>query len=327
LPTKNVIQAIQEATQLEMARDPRTLLIGQSVQGSLFGTGSGLVTEFGPERVIDTPLAESTAAGAAIGLALTGYRPILEHIASFSMASFEELFLLAPSWKMLHDQPVPLTLLLIGGGGSASPDHSIVPLGIGLQCAGLKIAVPSNAYDAKGLLATAVGDPNPVLFMAHIHTLADRMEVPSERYTIPFGQANVVREGEDVTVVTSSLGVKLAMNAAEAVADEISVEVIDLRTIEPLDIPTVLTSIAKTRRAVVVDQDINRGGLAAELAAVISEACFESLLAPVRRIGRLPVPVPGGLVNDLFIHPDADQIIDAIRATIGSGVGRRAHVG
>jgi pyruvate dehydrogenase E1 component beta subunit len=315
VPTKNIIQAIRDATRLEMARDPRTLLIGQSVQGSLFGTGAGLVTEFGPERVIDTPLAESTTAGAAIGLALTGYRPILEHIASFSMASFEELFLLAPSWQMLHDQPVPLTTLLIGGGGSGSPDHSIVPLGIGLQCPGLKIVVPSNAYDAKGLLATAIADPNPVLFMAHIHTLADRTEVPDERYTIPFGQAKIVRPGADVTVVTSSFGVTLALRAAEAVADEISVEVIDLLTIEPLDIPTVLASVGKTRRAVVVDQDINRGGLAAELAAVISDRCFDTLLAPVQRIGRLPVPVPGGLTGDLFIHPNAEQVVAAIKAT------------
>jgi len=325
VPTKNIIQAIRDATRLEMARDPKTLLIGQSVQGSLFGTGAGLVTEFGPERVIDTPLAESTTAGAAIGLALTGYRPILEHIASFSMASFEELFLLAPSWQMLHDQAVPLTTLLVGGGGSGSPDHSIVPLGIGLQCAGLKIVVPSNAYDAKGLLATAIADPNPVLYMAHIHTLADRTEVPDERYTIPFGQAKIVRPGEDVTVVTSSFGVKLAMRAAEAVAEDISVEVIDLRTIEPLDLPTVLASVTKTRRAVVVDQDINRGGLAAELAAVISDACFETLLAPVRRIGRLPVPVPGGLAGDLFIHPNVEQVVDAIRATtiVAAIPGRR----
>jgi pyruvate/2-oxoglutarate/acetoin dehydrogenase E1 component len=166
------LAAQQRGDGRDMARDLRTLLIGQSVQGSMFGTGAGLVMEFGPERVVETPLAESTTAGAAIGLALTGYRPILEHIASFSMASFEELFLLASSWKMLHDQAVPLTMLLPGGGGTGSPDHSIVPLGIALQCAGLKIAVPSNAYDAKGLLATAVEDPNPVLFMAHFQTLA-----------------------------------------------------------------------------------------------------------------------------------------------------------
>jgi pyruvate dehydrogenase E1 component beta subunit len=325
MPRINVVQAIREATRLEMARDPRTLLIGQSVQGSLFGTGTGLVAEFGPERVVETPLAESTTAGAAIGLALTGYRPILEHIASFSMASFEELFLLAPSWKMLHDQPVPLTMLLIGGGGTGSPDHSIVPLGIAQQCAGLKIVVPSNAYDAKGLLATAVEDPNPVLFMAHFQTLAERTEVPAERYTIPFGQANVVREGTDVTVVASLLGVKLAMHAAATVADEISVEVIDLRTLEPLDIPAVLASAAKTRRVVVVDLDIDRGGLAAELAAVVSDACFGSLLAPVQRVGRLPVPIPGGLANDTFIHPDADQIVQAIRATTESTAERQAH--
>lgn len=315
MPTMNIIQAIRQATQLEMADDPRTILIGQSVRGSLFGTGAGLVSEFGNDRVVDTPLTESTTAGAAIGLALTGYRPILEHIASFSMASFEELFLLAPSWKMLHNQPVPLTILLVGGGGTGSPDHSITPLGVAFQSPGLKIVVPSNAYDAKGLLATAVADPNPVLFMTHVHTLADRMEVPEERYTIPFGEAKVVREGNDVTVIAASNGVKLALAAADQVAPDVSVEVIDLRTIEPLDLTAVLESVRKTRRAIVIDPDVNRGGVAAQLAADITDALFTTLETPVVRLGRLPVPVPGGLVGDMFIHPSVDHVVKAVHST------------
>jgi acetoin:2,6-dichlorophenolindophenol oxidoreductase subunit beta len=313
VPKRNVSQAIREAIRQEMRRDRTVLLIGQSVQGSLFGTGAGLITEFGPDRVIDTPLAESSTSGAAVGMALTGYRPIYEHIASFSLAGFEELFLMAPSWKMLHDQPVPLTMLLIGGGGIGSPDHSIIPTGIAFQCAGIKIALPSNAYDAKGMFASAVRDPNPVLFLAHTSTLADSMEVPDEEYLVPFGQASVILEGGDVTVVASSHATKLALEAAGSLAGEVSVEVIDLRTIEPLDSDTVLASVQKTGRAVVVDGDINRGGVASELAARISEAAFGILRAPVQRVARLPVPIPGGRTNDAFIHPSVDAVVNAIR--------------
>jgi acetoin:2,6-dichlorophenolindophenol oxidoreductase subunit beta len=315
VPKRNLIQAIREAIGQEMRRDPTVLLLGQSVQGSLFGTGAGLVAEFGPDRVIDTPLAESATSGAVVGMALTGYRPIYEHIASFSLAGFEEMFLMAPSWKMLHDQPVPLTMLLIGGGGIGSPDHSIIPTGIAFQCAGMKIAVPSNAYDAKGLFASAVRDPNPVLFLAHTSTLAESMEVPDEAYVVPFGQASVLVEGSDITVVASSHATKLAVEAAGVLAGEFSVEVIDLRTIEPLDMETVMVSVGKTRRAVVVDGDINRGGVAAELAAQISEAAFGVLTAPVQRVARMPVPIPGGRANDMFIHPSVDGVVDAIRNT------------
>jgi acetoin:2,6-dichlorophenolindophenol oxidoreductase subunit beta len=313
----NMVQAINEALRLEMRRDESVVLFGQGIRGNLYGSTKGLLDEYGPDRIIDTPISENAIGGIALGMALTGYRPLVETNGGFLCAGFEETIHLPSHWRLTHggEVSVPMvTLVNAGGRAGLGTDHGTYPTGLLLQYPGLKIAVPSTPADAKGLVTTALRDDDPVFVVKHTSLSGIRGEVPDGEHTVPFGRASVRRAGTDVTIVASAYSTVMALQAAETLEPDVSVEVVDLRTLNPLDESTVLDSVAKTGRAVVVDDDMRRGGIVAELSALIMERAFDSLRAPVARVGRDPVPLPAGMIYEAAVMPSVDSIIDAVRS-------------
>ncbi len=311
------IQAITEALREEMERDESVFIIGEDVQASAFGTTSGLVDQFGEERVMDTPLAETVVAGAAIGSAMAGYRPVVDFMfADFMWACADEVFLKAAKWHFIHGGKVNLPMVLlakIGGGGRLGAEHSQSPAAVVMHTPGLKLAMPADPYSAKGLMKTAIRDNNPVVFFFHMRLMGASCEIPDEEYTVPFGVAEVKREGSDVTVVATSYMVQLALQAATELEGRISVEVIDPRTLEPLDIDTIVKSVEKTGRVVIVDEDTRRGGVGAEIGMQIMERAFDSLDGPVQRIGAADLPIAGGYLEQ-YVLPQPKDVVAAIEA-------------
>jgi pyruvate dehydrogenase E1 component beta subunit len=312
--------AINEALAEEMTRDDKVFIIGEDVQAGTFLTTTGLVQRFGPDRVIDTPLSENAVAGACIGAAMAGYRPVADFMfADFMWCCADEVFLKAAKWRFIHGGKVNLPLVFIaaiGGGARTGPEHSQCPESVVLHNPGLKLAVPSTPYDAKGLLKTAIRDNNPVVFFYHKRLLGARGEVPEEEYTIPLGVADVKREGKDVTVVATAAMVQLALGVADELAGSVSVEVVDPRTLEPLDIDTIVNSVRKTGRVVVVDEDTTRCGVGAEIGMQIMENAFDSLDAPIQRVGAANLPIAGGYMEQ-YILPQPKDIRAAIEAVMG----------
>jgi len=294
-------------------------VVGESVQGASFGFTTGLVEQFGPERILDTPIAETGIAGAGIGAAMAGYRPVVDFMfADFMYIAADEVFLKAAQWRFLHGGKVNVPVVFfaaVGGGMMLANEHSQIPSTLVLHSPGLKLALPSNPYDAKGLLKTAIRDNNPVCFFWHKLLLGMKGEVPEEEYTIPFGVAEVKREGTDVTVVAVSNMVNLALAAAQELQGKISVEVIDPRTLEPLDMDTILKSVEKTGRVVIVDEDTERCGFAAELGFQIQNKVFDSLDAPIRRVCAANYPIAGGYMEKCVL-PQQSQIKAAIEAQV-----------
>ncbi len=313
------IQAINEALREEMERDESVFIIGEDVQASAFGTTSGLVDQFGEERVMDTPLAETVVAGAAIGSAMAGYRPIADFMfADFMWACADEVFLKAAKWHFIHGGKVNLPMVLlakIGGGGRLGAEHSQAPAAVVMHTPGLKLAMPSDPYSAKGLMKTAIRDNNPVVFFFHMRLLGAFGPIPDEEYTVPFGVADIKREGSDVTVVATSYMVELALQAAAELEGKINVEVIDPRTLEPLDIDTIVKSVEKTGRVVIVDEDTRRGGVGAEIGMQIMERAFDSLDGPVHRVGAADLPIAGGYMEQ-YILPQPKDVVAAIEAAV-----------
>lgn len=315
-----MVTAINEALSEEMERDEKVFIIGEDVQQGTFGATSGLVQKFGPDRVMDTPLAETAVAGTAIGSAMTGYRPIADMMfADFMWVAADEILLKAAKWHFLHAGKVTLPLVFmaaIGGGMKLGAEHSQCLESVIMHTPGLKLAVPSTPYDAKGLLKTAIRDNNPVVFFYHKGLLGFTGDVPEEEYLIPFGQADVKREGSDVTVVATALMVHHALGAAEKLEGKISVEVIDPRTLEPFDIDTIIKSVKKTGRAVVVDEDTERCGVTAEIMAQIMENAFDYLDAPIKRVAAANMPIPAGFLEP-YALPQPAQVTAAIEAVMG----------
>lgn len=315
-----MVTAINEALSEEMERDEKVFIIGEDVQQGTFGATSGLVQKFGPDRVMDTPLAETAVAGTAIGSAMTGYRPIADMMfADFMWVAADEILLKAAKWHFLHAGKVTLPLVFmaaIGGGMKLGAEHSQCLESVIMHTPGLKLAVPSTPYDAKGLLKTAIRDNNPVVFFYHKGLLGFTGDVPEEEYLIPFGQADVKREGSDVTVVATALMVHHALGAAEKLEGKISVEVIDPRTLEPFDIDTIVKSVKKTGRAVVVDEDTERCGVTAEIMAQIMENAFDYLDAPIKRVAAANMPIPAGFLEP-YALPQPAQVTAAIEAVMG----------
>ena len=309
------LQAINEALAEELARDEKVFLIGEGVQTGTFGTTNGLVDKFGPDRIMDAPLAETAIAGVAVGASMMGYRPVADLMfADFMYVCADEIFLKAAQWRLLQGgtQKLPCVFLAnIGGYRKLGNEHSQCPYSLVLRSPGLKLVAPSNPYDAKGLLKTAIRDNNPVVYLFHKGLLGLQGQVPDEDYTIPFGVADVKQEGTDVTVVATSFMVFWAMAAAEAFKGKISVEVIDPRTLEPLDLDTILKSVAKTGRLVILDEDTQRCGFAGELAMQVMEHGFDYLDAPIKRICAANYPIPGG-VMEKYVLPQPEQIMAAI---------------
>lgn len=315
----NYWQAIGEALAEEMERDDKVFILGENVQQSPFMITNGLVQRFGPERVMDTPLSELAIAGATVGAACAGYRPVCDlTFADFVYCAADEILFKAANQYFCQNGQVSAPCVFIGvagGGFGTGPEHSHVPSAMVLNNPGLKLVLPSTPYDAKGLMKSAIRDNNPVCFFYHKKLMGLTGEIPEEEYTIPLGQADIKREGTDVTVVATLYMVHHALAAAEKLKGEISVEVIDPRSLEPLDLDTIIRSIEKTNRVVVVDEDTERCGVAAELGQQIMEKAFDYLDAPVKRVCSANTPIAGAAMEK-FCIPQIDQVVSAIRSVM-----------
>ena len=323
-------QAISEATAQEMARDPRVFVMGEDVgkYGGIFSATTGLLEQFGPERVMDTPISETGFMGAALGAAAEGLRPISELMfVDFFGVCFDQIYNHIAKNHYMSGGTCKYPLVIttgIGGGYNDAAQHSQCLYSIFAHVPGLKVVVPSNAYDAKGLMTTAIRDDNPVIFLYHKGIMGlswmsyfegSTNAVPEAQYTIPFGEACVVREGSDVTIVTLSQMVQKSMLAADQLATEgISAEILDLRTLVPLDRAAVLASVAKTGRLLVADEDYLSYGLSGEIAALVAENLDTlRLKAPVRRLAVPDVPIPFSRPLEQFAIPQVDNIVASVR--------------
>lgn len=315
--------ALREALREELLRDERVFLMGEDIgkYGGSYAVTRGLLDEFGPERVRDTPIAESGIVGAGIGAAMAGMRPMVELMTiNFSFLALDQIVNNAAKLHYMSNGQinVPLVIRMAAGGGSqlaATHSHSLE--GLYAHFPGLKVACPSNAADAKGLLKRAFRDDNTVIFIEHTALYGVRGEVPDDPdFLVDFGKANVLREGTDVTIVGYSGSVWQAYRAASLLADqeEISAEVIDLRTLRPLDIETVVNSVKKTNRAVIVEDDWKFGGFAGELSAQIMEHAFDWLDAPVARVCGKDVPMPYNRNLEFAALPSEEDVVEAVLA-------------
>lgn len=312
-------KAINEALMEEFERDEKVFMMGCGCQVSSLETSRGLVEKFGKDRLMDTPISEMAMIGGAIGAACMGYRPIVDTMFSgFVYSAGDEFFIKLAQQRFIHggNSTVPVVIFgNMGGYRMLGPDHSHCPYSVTLHHPGIKVALPSTPYDAKGLLKTAIRDDNPVAFFYHKGLIGDVEEIPEEEYTVPFGEAMIRREGTDVTVVAASMANKLSLGAADALKDEISVEVIDPRTLEPFDLDTVIKSVSKTGRIVIVDEDTERCGWGGELISQVIEHAFDELDAPPVRVCAANYPIAAGPFEQ-FILPQPEQIISAIRETV-----------
>ncbi len=322
MPERTLIEAVRMAMDEELARDENVFVVGEDVgvRGGVFRATQGLFEKYGAERVIDSPLAELSIVGVGIGAALYGMRPICEiQFADFIFPAMNQI--VSEAAKMCYrsngDWTVPMVIRApYGGGIGGGLYHSQSVEAMFAQVPGLKVVIPSNPYDARGLLKSAVRDPNPVLFFEPKKGYRlIRGEVPDEEYTVPIGPAKVTREGEDLTVFAYGMMHYYVLQAAEQVAQEgIDVEVVDLRTLYPVDRETILESVQKTSKALIVYEDNLTGGYGAEIAATIAESAFTSLDAPVRRLAGPDVPaVPFSHPLQEWFMPNPEKIAQAIR--------------
>jgi 2-oxoisovalerate dehydrogenase E1 component beta subunit len=316
---KTYLQAISDGLRQEMRRDQRVFVLGEDVgvYGGAFKVTQGFQEEFGASRVLDMPLSETAIVGGATGAALMGMRPVAEmQFADFVSCAWDHLVTVAAKQYYRAGTPIPIVVRLPSGGGfSGGPFHSQNPESSFAHIPGLKVVCPATPEDAKGLLATAIEDPNPVLFFEHKHLYRRiRGDVPEDRYTTPFGEARIHHAGEDVTVITWGAMVYTADDAAAKLADDgVSVEVLDLRTLIPWDREAVLASVGRCSKVLVLHEDTKTGGFGAEIAATIAEEAFELLDAPVRRIAAPDSPVPFAPTLEKAYIPQVDDVATALR--------------
>lgn len=314
-------QAIGDAMKEEMRNDENVIVYGEDVAkfGNIFGITRGMLEEFGPDRVKNTPIAETAIVGSAIGAAITGLRPCVELMYSdFTLVAFSELFHCVGKWRYMHGPEYKLPLVVRSAMGSsygAGAEHSNCVESLFMHAQGITIVSPSTAYDAKGLLKTAIRSDNPVLFFEHKQLYKTKENIPDEEYTIPFGVADIKREGTDATVIAVGLMVNRALEAAEILAKKgINIEVIDPRTLVPFDKETVFESVRKTHRVVVAEESNKTAGIGAELAAMIQESMYDELDGPVVRVAALDVPLPYNITLELHCIPDAEKIVSAVES-------------
>jgi pyruvate dehydrogenase E1 component beta subunit len=333
MASKSYRQALNEALAHEMRRDPDVVIMGEDVAGGAGGTGEmdayggplgvtkGLIHEFGAGRVIDTPITESAIMGMAAGCAMTGLRPVAELMfADFLGVCLDPIYNQAAKFRYMFGGKARTPLVVratIGAGFRAAAQHSQSPYHIFTSIPGLKVVVPSNAYDAKGLLIQAIRDDDPVIFLEHKLLYDTVAEVPDEAYVIPFGEAAVTRAGKHVTVVALSRMVHFANEVADRLtAERIEVEVIDPRTTSPLDLDTIIESVAKTGRLVLMDESANRCSVAADIAALVAQHAFSALKTPIRLVLPPHTPVPfAPQLEDAYI-PSAARLESAIRGIL-----------
>ncbi len=313
--------AVNRALAEELAHDDRVVLLGEDVRAGMFGTTSGLAQRFGEDRVINTPIWENGIAGMALGLAITGLRPIAEIMfADFMYLAMDQIANQIASWTYMTggQTSVPLVIRTAGGAGFAiGYNHSQVTEASFVGPPGLKVVAPSNAADAYGLLKTAVRDDDPVLVFEHKFLYFVPQEVPDEEFLVPLGKANVLRPGDDVTIVAIGSMVGKALEAAETLAAEgISAEVIDPRTLVPLDQETIFGSVARTGRLVTVEEGRKRGSVGSEIAAEAAEKVFGLLKAPVARVAAPDIPVPPGPLAESMYVPSAERIVETVKGLV-----------
>jgi len=313
-------EAIREALREEMARDERVFIMGESINYGAFGVTAGLREEFGSERVRNAPISEAAIIGAALGAALTGMRPVVEMMfADFLFCAMDSIANQVAKWRYMvaGQASVPLVIRTPQGSGfGMGCHHSQSPEWIFAHFPGLKVVAPSTPHDAKGLLKASIRDDNPVIFFEHKMLYRAKGPVPEEDYAIPLGKADIKREGSDATIVATSLMVHRALEAAEDLAKEgISVEVIDPRTLSPLDEEAILASVRRTNRLIIAEEACKTGGFGAEVAALVAEEAIDALDAPIRRVGAFDVPIPSGPLEGAVI-PKAEDIASAVRSLI-----------
>jgi pyruvate dehydrogenase E1 component beta subunit len=313
-----LVQAITLALQQEMQKDSRVVILGEDVglNGGVFRVTEGLQKQFGADRVVDTPLAESGIMGTSIGLAMAGMRPVPEiQFEGFLGPAYDQLVNHAARYRTRSRGAItiPLTVRVPVGGGIHAPElHSDSPESIYAHTPGLKVVMPCTPYDAKGLLISAIRDPDPVIFFEPKRVYRSfREEVPEDEYTIPIGQAKVVSEGSDLTVVSWGASVFQCIEALDALPEDVSVELIDLRTIYPIDLDTIVQSVQKTGRCVVVHEAPKTAGMGAEISSLIQENCFLHLKAPVQRVAGFDTVMPYYKL-ELDYLPDAPKIKESI---------------
>jgi pyruvate/2-oxoglutarate/acetoin dehydrogenase E1 component len=322
--TLTFAQALGEAMAEELRRDPTVVLWGIDIgpYGGAFGVTRGLHEEFGPDRVIDMPVSEAGYTGCAVGAAATGLRPVIElQFSDWITIASDQLINQAANMRYMFGGLISVPMVLrapVGGYTSAAAQHTHMFESIFSFVAGLKVVLPSTPYDAQGLLKSAIRDNNPVIFFEHNQLYATEGEVPEEEYTIPLGKADVKREGADVTLVTYSYMVSKSLAAAEELAKEgIDVEVVDLRTVDPIDKEAIVASIKKTHRLVVVQETWRNCSVSSEVAAIAAEKALDYLDEPVVRVTAHHVPTPFSPVLESHVLPNEEKIIAAVRRVAG----------
>lgn len=331
----NTKDAINETLRQQMELDERIFIMGEDIAGGAttpefenktglgggFGVTAGLVEQFGRKRVKDMPISETGFLGMGIGAAYAGLRPIVEIMyVDFMGVCYDQLYNQAAKMFYMYGgkKPVPMVIRTVGGAGyKAGAEHSQLLYSLFAAIPGLKLVTPSNAYDAKGLLATAIQDNDPVVFLEHKRVYMQKCEVPEEPYTIPFGVADIKRKGSDVTIIAIQRMVKYALDAAEELAKEgIDVEVVDPRTLSPLDLDTLVKSAHNTGRVIIADEGYPRCGIASDISAQIGERSFGKLVAPILRVTPPHAHIPFcGPLENIWI-PDVQNIIEAVRESM-----------
>lgn len=323
MPVLSMVEAIRQALEQEMERDERVMVLGEDVGrlGGVFRATDGLQQRFGPERVFDAPLAEAMIIGASVGLAISGMRPVAEmQFLGFAHQAYHQIADQVARYGLRSQgrYPMHLTIRAPFGGGVRTPElHSDALEAQFVHSPGLKVVMPATAYDAKGLLLEAIRDPDPVLFCEPLRGYRlVKDEVPEGDYTVPFGSARVAREGTDVTLVAWSAAVQLCERAADLAAEEgISCQVLDLRTLVPFDVESLVRAAESTGRVVVVQEAALTAGFGAEVAATIQEEAFYSLEAPIARVAAPDTPYPLAGVEEYYI-PNEARVLAAIRRTV-----------
>lgn len=309
------LQAVSEAVRMEMVRDKNIFYMGEDVRHGLRGISKGFLEDFGPERIIDTPISESGFVGIATGAAMQGMRPILEfEITTFVFFAFDELIDQAQKFFYMSGGRlnVPVTYIVPMMLGSIAGQHSDTPYPYVMH-GGMKTILPSTPYDAKGLVTSAIRDNDPVMVFLPARVLGKKGIVPEEQYNIPIGVGEIKREGTDITVIATGHLVAEALNVSEKLETEgLSIEVLDPRTLLPLDIPLLKESVQKTGRVIIIDDSNRTCGFASEVAAFLSDQCFDFLKTPIKRITRADVPVPFSPILEKQVLPGEAQLIDEI---------------
>ena len=324
MSTKTLVEAVNDALHVEMERDGNVMVMGEDVgrAGGVFRATAGLQDRFGADRCVDTPLAEAGILGTAVGLAMAGWRPVCEmQYESFSYPCLDQLICHVGRyrWRTNGAMEFPITIRMPTGGGVRAPElHEDSPETYYVHTPGVKVAIPSTPADAKGLLAAAIRDPDPVVVLEpKLHYRTAKEDVPEGEHLVPLGKARIAREGADLTIVSYGAMVHVSLAAAETLAGDVSCEVLDLRSLKPLDEDALLASVAKTGRVVVVQEAPRVCGFAAEVAAVLAEKAIFDLHGPVIRVTGYDVPYPYWQIEDAYM-PSVERVVDAVRRVLAS---------